>query len=128
MTAKQKIPRRPGGRRNLAIGLCLLGLIALLCLLAPVLSRYGPLDQDLYAALQPPSPAHPLGTDQLGRDMLSRVLHAGRADLAIMVLAELAPFLIGTFLGMLAGCRGGWAEWLLGLVTDVFIAFPIISW
>ena len=118
-------PRRRGGRKpTLYLGAAMLVALVLLALLAPVICRYDPTAQDLYAVLQAPGRAHPLGTDQLGRDMLSRILYAARVDLRLMVLAEIAPFLIGVFLGMLSGYYGGRAAWIIGLATDTFIAFP----
>ncbi len=118
-------PRRRGGRKpTLYLGAAMLAALVLLALLAPVICRYDPTAQDLYAVLQAPGRAHPLGTDQLGRDMLSRILYAARVDLRLMVLAEIAPFLIGVFLGMLSGYYGGRAAWIIGLATDTFIAFP----
>ena len=116
---------RPARRKiTLAIGCAMMGLMVLLALLAPVVCRFDPEEPDLYSFLQPPSAAHPFGTDQLGRDLFSRVLYAARTDLRVMALAEIAPFAIGLFLGMAAGYFGGWVDGLVGLLTDVFIAFP----
>ena len=112
------------GRLTLWIGLAMMGALALSALLAPVICRFDPLEQDLYAFLTPPGGEHPFGTDQLGRDMLSRVLYAARVDLPVMVLAEIAPFVIGVFLGMVSGYFGGRVEWFVTLATDTFIAFP----
>ena len=121
----QRSPRLTGrGRITLTIGAAMMGALALLALLAPVICRYDPVEQDLYAFLQPPGGAHPFGTDQLGRDVFSRVLHAARTDLRVMALAEIVPFFVGVFLGMLSGYFGGWVEWTVTLATDTFIAFP----
>ena len=121
----QRSPRLTGrGRITLTIGAAMMGALALLALLAPVICRYDPVEQDLYAFLQPPGGAHPFGTDQLGRDVFSRVLHAARTDLRVMALAEIGPFFVGVFLGMLSGYFGGWVEWTVTLATDTFIAFP----
>ena len=117
-----KHPRR--GALTLGVGLAMMLVMIALALLAPVICRYDPLEQDLYAFLRPPGGLHPFGTDQLGRDMFSRVLYAARTDLRIMALAEIAPFLTGLFLGMIAGYYGGWVEWAVTLATDTFIAFP----
>lgn len=117
-----KRPRR--GAVTLSVGLFMMAAMLALALLAPLVCRYDPLEQDLYAFLQPPGGAHPFGTDQLGRDMFSRVVYAARTDLRIMALAEIAPFVTGLFLGMLSGYYGGWVEWLVTLATDAFIAFP----
>ena len=111
-------------KATLALGLSMLLLMAAAALLAPVISPWDPDAQDLFAVLQGPSAAHPLGTDQLGRDLFSRLLYAARTDLCIMLLAEIAPFILGVFLGMLAGYLGGKTAWVIGLVTDAFIAFP----
>jgi len=95
-----------------------------LAVLAPIISPYHPSEQNLYAILQPPSAEHWLGTDQLGRDLFSRLIYAARSDLKIMVLAEIIPFCTGVFLGMLAGYYGKWVDSVISLVTDTFIAFP----
>ena len=108
----------------LKIGLCLMGLIVLLAVLGPLVYGYDPYAQDLTAVLLPPSGVHPFGTDQLGRDILARVLYAGRVDLSLMVMAEIAPFTIGVFLGMAAGWFGGKVDWVITLLIDTFIAFP----
>ncbi len=118
--------KKKSGRTKptLIIGLALLGLLILLAALAPLICRYDPLAQDLYATLQKPGGEHLLGTDQLGRDILSRLLYAARTDLAVMALAEVVPFITGLLLGMAAGYFGGKVDWVITLVTDTFIAFP----
>lgn len=103
----------------------MLGVLACLAVLAPVICPYDPLAQDLYNVLKGPGTSgHLLGTDQLGRDILTRLLYAGRTDLAVMALAEIVPFAAGIFLGMVSGYFGGKAEWAITLATDTFIAFP----
>ena len=110
---------------TLRLGVLMLGLLAGLSLLAPLICPYDPLAQDLYNVLKGPGSAgHLLGTDQLGRDILTRLLYAGRTDLALMVLAEVIPFFTGCLLGMASGYFGGRVEWLISLATDTFIAFP----
>ncbi len=122
---RQKPARGAGrGKRTLYIGLAMMGALALAALLAPAICRYDPMEQHLELFLTPPCPAHPFGTDQLGRDMFSRVLYAARTDLIVMVLAEIVPFAVGVFLGMAAGYFGGRTEWIVALATDTFIAFP----
>lgn len=91
---------------------------------APEISRYQPTDQNLMSILQPPSAAHWLGTDQLGRDLFTRLIYAARTDLKIMVLAEAFPFCLGVLLGMLAGYYGKWIDTVVTLLTNAFIAFP----
>lgn len=109
---------------TLKIGLFMMGILVFLALAAPWICPYDPLEQDLYAVLQKPGGEHLLGTDQIGRDIFSRMLYAARTDLVIMVTAEIVPFVMGTGLGMAAGYFGGKVDWLISLVTDAFIAFP----
>jgi len=108
----------------LAAGLTLLFVIVLAVILAPVISPYSPDSQDLFHILAGPSWAHPLGTDQLGRDELSRLLYAGRTDLRVGALAVIFPFCFGTLVGTLAGYYGRWVDSLVMRVVDVLIAFP----
>jgi peptide/nickel transport system permease protein len=105
-------------------GATLTGLIVLAAVLAPVLSPANPDTQNLYHILAGPSWRHPLGTDQLGRDELSRILWSGRTDLRVGTLAVLFPFCFGTFVGTLAGYYGGWVDTIVMRVVDVVIAFP----
>ncbi|MEJ8303580.1 ABC transporter permease [Saccharibacillus sacchari] len=108
----------------LIAGSIMMLLLILAAILIPWLSPYDPITQDLSAFLQPPSAQHWLGTDQLGRDLFTRLIYAARTDLGIMVLAEIIPFVSGIAIGMLAGYYGGWVNTVVSLVTDTFIAFP----
>lgn len=83
-----------------------------------------PTEPHLDAMLLSPSGAHPLGTDQLGRDVFSRVLYGTRLDLGIATLALLAPMLVGSALGAAAAWFGGWADQVIGVLSDVVQAFP----
>jgi peptide/nickel transport system permease protein len=93
---------------------------------APLIAPYDPNAQDLLHAYAHPSGAHWLGTDQLGRDVLSRLIYAGRVDLLTAFLAVLAPFVIGTVLGCLAGYYGRLADTAVMRLVDVMVAFPFI--
>lgn len=120
-------PRRARRKHNIPLiaGLTLFGLIVLAAILAPVLTSYDPIQQDLlHARLPPGSPGHPLGTDLYGRDVLSRLLYGARIDLRVGVLAVLSPFIIGTTLGLISGWFGGWLDTLIMRIVDVVIAFP----
>ncbi|MDF3042867.1 MAG: appC [Thermomicrobiales bacterium] len=110
--------------RSFAIGMVILGVVALLSLFAPLLTPYDPTAQDLSQFLLPPSREHPLGTDHLGRDVWARLLYGGRIDLAIGVGAVLTPFVVGTLLGSLAGFYGGRFELAVSGTADMVQAFP----
>jgi peptide/nickel transport system permease protein len=93
---------------------------------APMLSPYGPLAQRITDRLQAPSATHPFGTDALGRDILSRVLHGGRISLPVGFSVVAVSLLIGGLIGSLAGFSSGWLDGVLMRATDMVMAFPII--
>jgi peptide/nickel transport system permease protein len=108
---------------SLIAGGTILGIIVILALAAPLLTPYNPThitDQ----ILANPSWHHPFGTDQLGRDVWSRLLYGARTDLRVAFLAVLAPFCIGTILGALAGYAGRWVDAVIMRIADVVVAFP----
>lgn len=107
-----------------ALGALIVLIYALLALTAPVLAPHPPLLQTLELRLLPPRPGYPFGLDQLGRDILSRVLYGARLSLLIgMVVVGLAGVL-GTTVGVVAGFAGGRVDHVLMRVTDIFFAFP----
>lgn len=114
--------RHPG----LLAGGAVLALILLASLFAGYLSPYDPLEQDLRNTLQPPSWAHPFGTDNFGRDIFSRVLHAAKLDLMIGFLCVFFPWLLGLALGGVAGYFGGFADTVIMRTVDTFSAFPFL--
>ena len=116
--------RRALGSPTLMAGALLLAAITLVAVFAPALAPHSPTAQDLSAGLLPPSAAHPFGTDQLGRDVFSRVLFAARTDLGIAALAAVAPFVVGVTLGLVSGYFGRATDWVISRVTDTVIAFP----
>ncbi len=87
---------------------------------------YDPNVFDYNALLQAPTLAHPMGTDNFGRDVLSRVIHAYTVDMQIAIFATVVPFIAGTIIGALVGYAGGWAEALFGRVVDAVITFPFL--
>jgi peptide/nickel transport system permease protein len=110
---------------SLTVGVTLFTLILLAIIVGPMLITYGPDTLDLTAILQPPFTAHHLlGTDQLGRDELTRLLYAGRTDLKVGVLAVIFPFCFGTTVGTVAGFYGGWLDAIVMRIVDVLVAFP----
>jgi peptide/nickel transport system permease protein len=81
---------------------------------------------DLFDRVAGPSPSHPLGTDELGRDVLLRLLEGGRVSLAIGAVAALAAATLGTMIGLVAGYLGGWTDRVLMRMTDAVIALPLL--
>ena len=114
------------GGWSLRVGLVGFALIVLLALLAPWISPYDPTALGLAEGLQPPNTAHWFGTDQLGRDILTRVLHAARTDLQIGTIGVIIPLIIGAVLGLFAGYYAGWPDAILGRIVDVVTAFPFL--
>jgi peptide/nickel transport system permease protein len=113
-------------RPTLLAGLILLAAFVALALLAPVVAPYDPILQDGNIRLQPPSWAHPFGTDNFGRDVLSRVIWGTRVDLQIAVIGVVFPFMIGTVVGTLAGYLGGKVDTVFMRVIDIILAFPFL--
>ena len=112
-------------RRNSGamLGFVLLIFLLLAALFGPVLLG-SPGAQDLAARLSAPSAAHWLGTDQLGRDVLTRVLNGARISLSLGVGVMLASLIAGSIVGLIAGLLGGWWDEVLMRLTDIFLAFP----
>jgi len=101
--------------------------LMLVCVAAPsALAPYDPLAFDYSALLQPPSLAHPFGADNFGRDILSRTIYATRIDIQIALFATLAPLLVGSLVGLIAGYFGGWPDLLLGRIIDLVLTFPFL--
>lgn len=97
----------------------------LLAIFGGAIAPYDPLASNSAIALEPPSLAHWFGTDQLGRDVLSRVIVATRLDLGIAVLAVALSFLVGSLLGTCAGYFGGWCDRIISRCIDTLMAFPL---
>jgi peptide/nickel transport system permease protein len=101
-------------------------MLLLMALLAPVLAPYDPLAQDLYQRLQPPSTDHWFGTDDFGRDILSRIVYGSRISLRIGLIAISLALTGGTLFGLVAGYRGGMVDMLIMRLMDLMLAFPSI--
>ena len=125
-------PRRRARRLNLRLWLPLLwlGTVALAALFAPLVAPHDPLMQDLMLERLPPSfmagsePGYWLGTDSLGRDVLSRMIHGARIALFVSVIAATATCLFGSALGLVAGFFGGWWDRVISRLVDIWMAFP----
>ncbi len=129
--ALDEITTRPGfwkrfSRHKVAvISLAFLVFMAIAAVLTPFISPYDPYAMSLVDANQPPSLQHPLGTDKLGRDTLTRVFVGGRVSIAVALAAVAISSSLGTVLGLLAGYRGGWVDTVVMRITDIFMAFPL---
>ncbi len=100
-------------------------LLVLCAIVGPSLVPYDPLASDTAQALGPPNAAHWFGTDQLGRDILSRVVVAARIDMAIAVFSVALVFVLGGVAGVAAGFFGGWTDRIVGRLADTIMAFPL---
>src|SRR3954454_24515469 len=128
--------QRPSGRRwdiflvpNFLLPAAVLILMVFCAVFAPLLSPYDPLQTSLSVRLAPPAfaggtSAHLLGTDKLGRDVLSRIIYGARVSLSVSVLVILVTASVGTALGIFGGYLGGWVDSLLMRITDISLAFP----
>ncbi len=131
-TAGVRLRRRAFGQTALVVGAGILGLMVLMAVLAPLLAPYDPYDQDLTRRLIPPfwyekgTWAHPLGTDNLGRDYLSRTLYGARISLLIGVSVMLISGAIGTTLGLVAGYFGGRIDLAITFLITTRLAMPVI--
>jgi peptide/nickel transport system permease protein len=111
------------------IGACLMLVLVADALAAPWVAPFDPLKVDMLSALQPPDAVHPFGTDQSGRDVLSRVVWGGRASLEVSSLAVIIGCVGGVTLGLIAGFfSGGWLEQLLMRVLDAMASIPLLIW
>lgn len=111
-------------RRGLLIGSAVLALLVVPCALAGLVAPYGPASPDYNAVLHPPTATHWLGTDEFGRDILSRLLYGGRISLSIAAAGTLISAAAGSVIGLLAGYFGGVLDLLVMRVMDVALAFP----
>ena len=121
-------PARPRARRRIGavglLGAALLSALLAAALLGPLLWRADPFGQDILARLQGPSSAHPLGTDQYGRDLLARLLSGARWSLAGAALVCGGTTIVGFAVGALAGSSGGWLDHGLGRLIEALMALP----
>jgi peptide/nickel transport system permease protein len=121
---------RPRGRLHLnrsgTIGLGLVVVVVAVAALASVIAPYGPYASDLASSLQPPSRLHVMGTDQLGRDLLTRILYGARVSLAIGLVTVGISGVIGLIVGVIAGHMGGATDVVLMRIVDVWLSFPFI--
>lgn len=129
---KLAVPRRTGSRawerfkknRMAVISLVILAALIILALLAPVIAPYDPAEQDLLNRLKAPSSGHWFGTDDLGRDVFTRVLYGARVSLSVGIFSVVFNVIIGVTVGAIAGYYGGKVDSILMRFVDIMLAFP----
>ncbi len=118
-----RLPRIPSA---LAAGIAVLLVALALAVVPGLVAPYSPTAFDYHSILKAPTLAHPFGTDNFGRDILSRTVWAYRVDLQIALFGTLFPVVFGTLLGAMVGYAGGWAEAVFGRVVDAVVTFPFL--
>jgi peptide/nickel transport system permease protein len=123
---RKKILRTFFRNKGALVGLLLSVLVVLISLLAPFIAPHDPLEQNIRDRLKPPGGKYLLGTDDFGRDILSRILYASRVSLTVGVLAVLLSMVIGMGIGMIAGFKGGKLDAILIGMVDILMSFPTL--
>jgi len=115
------------------IALIYVGFVGILAIAAPILAGskstpipFGPNDIDVANRLHPPDAQHHFGTDELGRDVLARMIHGARVSLTVGLLATMMALVVGCFFGAIAGYYGGVADWLVSRLIEVVLCFPLL--
>jgi peptide/nickel transport system permease protein len=114
-------------RNKLAItGMLIMGTFLLTAILAPLIAPYDPIVQELVMRRRPPSQEHPLGRDDLGRDILSRIIFGARTSLQVGVMSVGFAIVIGAIIGAVSGYLGGWIDNIVMRLMDIMLAFPAL--
>ena len=125
-TATQGFLARARRSTQFVVGITLVTLFVLVALFGPLVSPHSPTAQKMSLRLRPPSAEYPLGTDDFGRDVLSRILHGAMPSLQVSFFSVAGSLVVGVVLGLVAGYRGGWLDTLLMGIMDVLLAFPAV--
>jgi len=123
-SARGKILRTFLSNRTSLIGACISAAILFVVILSPWISPYDPIRQNVYYRLTPPERSHLFGTDEYGRDVLSRVLTGARISFLVGMISVILGMVIGTGMGMLAGYAGGKVETAIMRILDILMSFP----
>ena len=124
VSQRERALRTFASNRTAVLGVVLIAVIVFIALAAPLLAPHDPLEQSVRDRLAPPSPGYPLGRDDKGRDILSRVIYGTRIALMVGIFSVLLGGLFGTAIGVVAGYFGGKIDAALMRLTDVLLAFP----
>ena len=125
-TRRPSVVRRLARRPAAVIGALVVAAFILVALAAPALAPYSPIASDYAAVRKAPSSAHLLGTDEVGRDVLSRLIWGARASLLAGVIPVTIALVLSIPLGLLSGCAGGWLDGLIMRITDAMLAIPFL--
>jgi peptide/nickel transport system permease protein len=125
-TPARRAWRRLVRRRGAMVGLAVIVLVILVALFAPLIAPYDPATQSWSAVRKPPSAAYWLGTDEVGRDLLSRLIYGARASLSAGVISVGIAIAVGVPLGLVAGYAGGLLDGLVSRITDAMLACPFL--
>ena len=112
--------------KSVMIGAAMVLVVIIIAIFAPFLTPYDIETMDMTNVLKPPSALHPFGTDQYGRDLMTRVFFGTRISLLVGFVSVAFSMIIGVIMGLLAGYFGGWVDGLIGRIVDVFLSFPVL--
>jgi peptide/nickel transport system permease protein len=112
--------------KSVVIGSIIVCLLILVAILAPLISPYDPYEMDMSKRLQSPSKEHWLGTDQFGRDLLTRIIYGSQVSLQVGIISVGIAMTIGVTLGLISGYYGGWIDAVIMRIVDIFLSFPVI--
>ena len=122
----KKFIRKALHNKSFMVGLIMVILVILVAVLAPILTPYDLDAMDMTNPLQKPCAEHLFGTDQYGRDLMTRIFYGTRISLLVGVVSVVFSMVIGVILGLLSGFYGGWVDTIIGRIIDVFLSFPVL--
>lgn len=123
---KNKTFQKAVHNESIMIGLIMVLIVILIAVFAPALTPFDLEEMDMGNALQVPGADHKFGTDQYGRDLMTRIFYGTRISLVVGFVSVFFSMMIGVFVGLLAGYYGGWVDNLIGRIIDVFLSFPVL--
>ena len=126
ITEAQRFRRVFFSRKVVLFGLIIIAILVFTAIFAPLLAPYNPYKQNLTTVLLSPSPQHWLGTDTIGRDILSRIIYGSQNSLLVGIVALGIASIIGMSLGLTAGYFGGWTNNIIMRIVDALMCFPMI--
>lgn len=122
----KKFVRKALRNKSFMVGLAMVVLVILVAILAPVLTPYDLDTMQMENSLLKPSAEHLFGTDQYGRDLMTRIFYGTRISLIVGVTSVVVSMIIGVIMGLLSGFYGGWIDTIVGRIIDVFLSFPVL--